>query len=69
MMSEKQYRVACGGVMSQIKMAQKLHCPHMEAKYKTALAKLQRRFLKPDLVGRNHLNIDKNLNTTSYYHI
>ena len=55
--------------MSQIKMAQKLHCPHMEAKYKTALAKLQRRFLKPDLVGRNHLNIDKNLNTTSYYHI
>lgn len=69
MMSEKQYRVACGGVKEQIKVAKRLHCPHMEARYKAALAKLQRSFMKPDLVGRNYLNINKNLNTTSYYHL
>lgn len=48
MMSEKQYRVAYEGVMEQIKLAQKLHCPHMEAKHKVALVKLQRRYLMPD---------------------
>ena len=37
MMSYKQYQVACGGVREQIKMAQKLHCPHMERKYKFLL--------------------------------
>ena len=66
MMSEKQYRVAYGGVMAQIMLAQKLHCPHMETRYKKALANLQRRYLMPDhqdfssdgkVVFRNHYNI------------
>lgn len=63
MMSYKQYQVACGGVREQIKMAQKLHCPHMERKYKQALLKLQARFLKPDrqeVYGKlvlNHYNL------------
>lgn len=63
MMSYKQYQVACGGVREQIKMAQKLHCPHMERKYKQALLRLQTRFLKPDrqeVYGKlvsNHYNL------------
>lgn len=66
MMSYKQYQVACGGVREQIKMAQKLHCPHMERKYKQALLRLQTRFLKPDhqetsldgkVVFYNHYNL------------
>lgn len=62
-MSYKQYQVACGGVREQIKMAQKLHCPHMERKYKQALLRLQTRFLKPDhqeVCGKlvlNHYNL------------
>ena len=67
MMSEKQYRVACGGVKEQIKMAQKLHCPHMEAKYKAALKKLQKRYLKPDRIDAWSLNGRSWSNT--YYHI
>lgn len=67
MMSEKQYKVARGGVKEQIKMAQRLHCPHMEAKYKQALEKLERRFLKPDKAGL--LWVDGNLCTSTYYHI
>lgn len=69
MMSYKQYQVACGGVREQIKMAQKLHCPHMERKYKQALLRLQTRFLKPDKAGMEVYNIDKNMNTTTYYHL
>ena len=51
------------GVREQIKMAQKLHCPHMERKYKQALLRLQTRFLKPDhqeVYGKlvlNHYNL------------
>ena len=50
-MSEKQYEVACKGVIIQLRTAQKLHCKHMEQKYKEALEKLQKRFLKPHLKG------------------
>ena len=63
MMSYKQYQVACLGVREQIKMAQKLHCPYMERKYKQALLKLQARFLKPDRqevdgkIVLNHYNL------------
>lgn len=66
MMSEKQYRVARKGVVEQIKLAQRLHCKHMEQKYKVALEKLEKRFLKPDAVGcfdwRAKLS-------SSYYHL
>lgn len=51
MMSDKQYRVARKGVVEQLKLAQRLHCKHMEQKYKEALEKLEKRFLKPDAVG------------------
>lgn len=47
MMSDKQYRVARKGVVEQLKLAQRLHCKHMEQKYKEALEKLEKRFLKP----------------------
>lgn len=50
-MSNKQYRVARKGVVEQLKLAQRLHCKHMEQKYKEALKKLEKRFLKPDAVG------------------
>lgn len=50
-MSDKQYRVARKGVVEQLKLAQRLHCKHMEQKYKEALEKLEKRFLKPDAVG------------------
>lgn len=30
MMSDKQYRVARKGVVEQLKLAQRLHCKHME---------------------------------------
>lgn len=50
-MSDKQYRVARKGVVEQLKLAQRLHCKHMEQKYKVALEKLEKRFLKPDAVG------------------
>lgn len=66
MMSEKQYRVAYGGVMAQIKLAQKLHCPHMEAKHKAALVKLQRRYLKPD---HQELSLDGKVVFYNHYHI
>lgn len=46
-MSDKQYRVARKGVVEQLKLAQRLHCKHMEQKYKEALEKLEKRFLKP----------------------
>ena len=51
MMSDKQYKVARKGVVEQLKLAQRLHCKHMEQKYKEALEKLEKRFLKPDAVG------------------
>lgn len=44
-MSDKQYRVARKGVVEQLRTAQKLHCKHMEQKYKEALEKLEKRFL------------------------
>ena len=66
MMSVKQYKVACGGVREQIKMAQRLHCPHMEAQYKKALEKLEKRFLKPDEAGL--LWVEGNLCTSTRYH-
>lgn len=50
-MSDKQYRVARKGVVEQLKLAQRLHCKHMEQKYKEALEKLEKRFLKPDAVA------------------
>lgn len=31
-MSDKQYRVARKGVVEQLKLAQRLHCKHMEQK-------------------------------------
>lgn len=34
MMSDKQYRVARKGIVEQLKLAQRLHCKHMEQKYK-----------------------------------
>lgn len=64
MMSDKQYKVAVAGIVSQIRMAQRLHCRHMEEKHKMALRKLQKRYLKPDsqemighLAFRNHYHI------------
>ena len=41
-MSDKQYRVARKGVVEQLKLAQRLHCKHMEQKYKVALEKLEK---------------------------
>ena len=67
MMSVKQYKVARKGIVEQIKMAQRLHCPHMEARHKEALKKLGKRFLKPDKVGL--IWVDGNLCTSTYYHI
>ena len=49
-MSDKQYRVARKGVVEQLKLAQRLHCKHMEQKYKVALEKLEKRFLKWQIV-------------------
>lgn len=66
MMSEKQYEVACKGVIIQLRTAQKLHCKHMEQKYKEALEKLQKRFLKPDAVGCFDLGARV---SNSYYHL
>lgn len=66
MMSEKQYRVAYGGVMEQIKLAQRLHCPHMEAKHKAALAKLQKRYLMPD---SQETSLDGKRVFFNHYHI
>lgn len=66
MMSERQYKVAILGVMQQIKLAQKLHCPHMEAKHKAALVKLQRRYLKPD---HQELSLDGKVVFYNHYHI
>ena len=50
-MSDNQYKVARKGVVEQLKLAQRLHCKHMEQKYKVALEKLEKRFLNPDAVG------------------
>lgn len=66
MMSDKQYRVARKGVVEQLKLAQKLHCKHMEQKYKEALEKLEKRFLKPDAVGCFDLGARV---SNSYYHL
>ena len=66
MMSEKQYKVARKGVIVQLRTAQKLHCKHMEHKYKEALEKLQMRFLKPDAVGCFDLGARV---SNSYYHL
>ena len=66
MMSEKQYQVARKGVLIQLRTAQKLHCKHMEQKYKEALEKLQIRFLKPDAVGCFDWGAKV---SSSYYHL
>ena len=66
MMSEKQYRVARKGIIEQIKLAQRLHCKHMEQKYKVALEKLEKRFLKPDAVGCFDWRVKV---SSSYYHL
>lgn len=66
MMSEKQYQVARKGVIIQLRTAQKLHCKHMEQKYKEALGKLQKRFLKPDAVGCFDWSAKV---SSSYYHL
>lgn len=65
-MSEKQYQVARKGVLIQLRTAQKLHCKHMEQKYKEALEKLQMRFLKPDAVGCFDWSAKV---SSSYYHL
>ena len=65
-MSEKQYQVARKGVLIQLRTAQKLHCKHIEQKYKEALEKLQMRFLKPDAVGCLDLGAKV---SNSYYHL
>ena len=65
-MSEKQYQVARKGVLIQLRTAQKLHCKHMEQKYKEALEKLQKRFLKPDAVGCFDWSAKV---SSSYYHL
>ena len=51
MMSDKQYKVARKGVVEQLKLAQRLHCKHMEQKYKEALEKLEKRFFKAGCRG------------------
>ena len=51
MMSEKQYRVARNGIIEQIKLAQKLHCVNLAKKHRSALKKLEFRFLQPDATG------------------
>jgi hypothetical protein len=66
MMSEKQYRVARKGIVEQLKLAQRLHCKHMEQKYKEALEKLEKRFLKPDAVGCFDWSAKV---SSSYYHL
>lgn len=66
MMSEKQYRVARKGIAEQLKLAQRLHCKHMEQKYKVALEKLGKRFLKPDAVGCFDWRAKV---SSSYYHL
>lgn len=66
MMSEKQYRVARKGIVEQLKLAQRLHCKHMEQKYKVALEKLEKRFLKPDAVGYFDWSAKV---SSSYYHL
>ena len=66
MMSDKQYRVARKGVVEQLRTAQKLHCKHMEQKYKEALEKLEKRFLKPDAVGCFDWSAKV---SSSYYHL
>lgn len=65
-MSEKQYQVARKGVLIQLRTAQKLHCKHMEQKYKEELEKLQMRFLKPDAVGCFDWSAKV---SSSYYHL
>lgn len=65
-MSEKQYRVARKGIVEQLKLAQRLHCKHMEQKYKVALEKLEKRFLKPDDVGCFDWSAKV---SSSYYHL
>lgn len=60
-MSDKQYRVARKGVVEQLKLAQRLHCKHMEQK-----EKLEKRFLKPDAVGCFDLGARV---SNSYYHL
>lgn len=66
MMSEKQYRVARKGIVEQLKLAQRLHCKHIEQKYKVALEKLEKRFLKPDAVGCFDWRAKV---SSSYYHL
>ena len=66
MMSDKQYKVARKGIVEQLKLAQRLHCKHMEQKYKKALEKLEKRFLKPDAVGCFDLGARV---SNSYYHL
>lgn len=66
MMSDKQYRVARKGIVEQLKLAQRLHCKHMEQKYKEALEKFEKRFLKPDAVGCFDWSAKV---SSSYYHL
>lgn len=66
MMSDKQYKVSRKGIVEQLKLAQRLHCKHMEQKYKEALEKLEKRFLKPDSVGCFDWSAKV---SSSYYHL
>lgn len=65
-MSDKQYKVARKGIVEQLKLAQRLHCKHMEQKYKESLEKLEKRFLKPDAVGCFDWSSKV---SSSYYHL
>lgn len=65
-MSDKQYKVARKGIVEQLKLAQRLHCKHMEQKYKVALDKLEKRFLKADAVGCFDWSAKV---SSSYYHL
>lgn len=65
-MSDKQYKVARKGIVEQLKLAQRLHCKHMEQKYKVALDKLEKRFLKSDAVGCFDWSAKV---SSSYYHL
>lgn len=51
MMSDKQYKVARKGIVEQLKLAQRLHCKHMEQKYKEAFGEVRETLLKAGCRG------------------
>lgn len=51
MMSDKQYKVARKGIVEQLRTAQKLHCKHMEQKYKRGFGEVRETLLKAGCRG------------------